>query len=91
MFKLTKEHEGGKFWCVPTQNNVSRYGDRDPLSQAKLKEVSNVKRIYLELDGTKYRLASYDQDLTRAQYNSSNNAGWSVFESEVDFLKYKVS
>lgn len=88
-FKLTKEHEGKKLWCVPTQNNVSR-GGGDALGQAKLKVVSNVKRVYVELDGQKHSLSDYGAGEDYAVYSTKYNSGWIVFDCENSLLAYKM-
>lgn len=90
-FKLTKEHEGKLLWCIPTQNNISRYGEnaKDPLAQGELKLVSDVKRVYVNLDGRKHSFKEYNQSVDRAQYDTKHNSGWLVFEGESAFIEYK--
>ncbi|MCP4987806.1 MAG: hypothetical protein GY928_17650 [Colwellia sp.] len=90
MFKITKEHESKTVFCIPTGNNVRRYGNRDPLSQVEELKVSNVKRKYLELGYSTVSLSQHSKDFPHYKHKSDCNAGWVVFEDKESFEMYKT-
>ncbi|MCP4321780.1 MAG: hypothetical protein GY787_07990 [Alteromonadales bacterium] len=90
MFKITKEYESKTVFCVPTGNNVRRYGNRDPLSQVEELKVSNVKRKYLDLGYITVSLHDNSKDFPHYRSKRDRNAGWIVFEDKASFEEYKT-
>ena len=87
MFKITKQHIGKIVFCVPTGNNVSRYGDRNPLSQMEELTVKQVSRKNILLGDQTVKFMEYDREFP--EYNTKYNSGWVVFETLEDFKDYK--
>ncbi len=90
MFKITKDHEGETVFCIPTGNAVSRYGDRNPLSQVKELKVSEVERKYLKLSYHTVSLSTHSKNFPHYTLKGNCNAGWIVFENREALEMYKT-